>query len=1046
MTVTCPKCSTENTRDSKFCKTCATSLTAAPEAGVTLTQTLVRPIEELSPGALFAGRYQIIEDLGQGGMGHVFKALDTRTGEKIAVKVLRAGLEADGRSLERFGHELTAARRISHRNVCRMFDLGEDGGRLYITMEFVPGQDLKSILRMMGAMSPAQAAGLAVQLCDGLEEAHRLGVVHRDLKPANVLVDTDGHARIMDFGIARSARSRGITDTGTMVGTPDYMSPEQAEGRDIDARSDLYSLGVMLFEMVTGRLPFEGDTALAVALKHKTERPPDPRSMAPGLPADLNRIILKCLEKDRAKRYQKAGEIRADLETAAASLPGTSRVIPRRKPSTSREITVKLPLRRLVVPGVAIAVLAAAALVLIPVLKKGGPGAAAPKVPGSVAVVAFANETGDPKFDPLRKVIPSLLITNLENTGLFQVSTWERMRDVLGQMGRKGVDIVEGDAGFEFCRHEGVAFIVVGSFSKAGDTFVTEFKLLDPDSRKIVATAVARGTGEDSILNTHIDDLSKKIAAGMGVAGPKLDATRMAVAEVTTRSTDAYAAYLRGLDEMQRFREPEARKAFEEAVRLDPQFAAAYLWLGRALEREGDWARVRSAYQTAMELSNRAPEKERMLIEARYAQRVGRDLPKAQAILKQLSAKYPKEKDVRVALGQSLMGSDPDGAIAEYQAALKLDPNYGLALNEMAFTQILKGDYAGGQVSLERYAALAPTEYNPQDSLGLVLFMRGHYEQAADHFKRALALNPTVGEEGPIAYMLALKEDYAGALSWYDRYMSSVTVDAFRAEGAAWQGILNYLIGRRRLGFERMQAALDLARSSKTLRAEGPILVLRGFLFCDRGDLDRAREDFRNAGQVVQPLAGAYHVVWRMGMAYAETLAGNFEAADRFMAEIDQITPPEKNGPYGQALRRSFLIQLNIARGDEEAALREASLPRPFEIVNPNLNFNIFPLGGANVPFTVDRLAQVLVRRGEIDKALEEYRLLMTTGPGTGLRRLINPLYHLRVAEIYEKKGDKAQAIAHYKKFVEIWKDADPELSEPGRAKARLAALEKSAP
>ena len=206
-------------------------------------------------------------------------------------------------------------------------------------MEFVPGEDLKSVLKMMGAMSPAQAVGLAVQICDGLAEAHRLGVVHRDLKPANILVDKEGHARIMDFGIARSARSRGITDTGTMVGTPDYMSPEQTEGRDVDARSDLYSMGVMLFEMATGQLPFEGDTALAVALKHKTERPPDPKSFAPGLPGDLSKIILKCLEKDRSRRYQNAADLRTDMEAVAAGLPGDRGCCPaggRRRPARSR--------------------------------------------------------------------------------------------------------------------------------------------------------------------------------------------------------------------------------------------------------------------------------------------------------------------------------------------------------------------------------------------------------------------------------------------------------------------------------------------------------------------------------------------------------------------------------------------------------------------------------------------------------------------------------------------------------------------------------------
>jgi len=1042
MAVTCPKCLTENTQDSRFCKTCAKSLPGTPDTGATLTQTLTRPIQELSPGALFAGRYQIIEDLGQGGMGHVFKALDARTGEKIAVKVLRSGLEADGRSLERFSHELTAARRISHRNVCRMFDLGEDGGRLYITMEFVPGEDLKSILRMMGAMSPAQAVGLAVQICDGLEEAHRLGVVHRDLKPANILVDKEGHARIMDFGIARSARSRGITDTGSMVGTPDYMSPEQTEGQDVDGRSDLYSMGVMLFEMATGQLPFEGDTALAVALKHKTERPPDPKSFAPGLPGDLSKVILKCLEKDKDRRYPSAADLRADLEAVAAALPSGSRVVLRRKPATSREITVKFPVKRLVWPGVALVVLVAAGIVLPPILKKGGAGKAAPKVPGSVAVVAFENQTGDPKYDTMRKVIPSLLITNLENTGLFKVSTWERMRDVLGQMGRKGVDMVDGDSGFAFCRREGVAFIVVGSFTRAGETFVTEFKLLDPESRKIVATAAARGTGEDSILNAHIDELSRRIAQGMGVAGQKLETTRMAVAELTTRSTEAYAAYLSGMEQLNRFEEPEARKSFEKAVALDPEFALAYVRLAQTLERDGDTAKIQAAYAKAKELSARAPEKERLLIEARYAWRVERDNRKAIELLRTLVAKYPSEKEFHFELGGRLY-ADPDAAIAEYQAALALDPEYGNALNSMAFALVRKSDFAGAQTALERYVAVAPNEFNPLDSLGLLLFLRGRFDEAIDKYKKAMALNNQLGEEGPIGYMTAMKEDYDGALAWIDRYMTNVYSDAARAEGPVWQGIINYLIGRRTAAFERLEAGLALARSSKSTFREGLVLVMRGFVRSDMEQKELAREDFDLAGRILEQVSTSSQVAWRTGKLYMDIRWGDPAAADMVMAELDRIAPPENLAPWSAAMRRSFLILMYLGRGNEEAALREAALPRSYEIVNPNLNFNLMSIGANNMPLTADGIAQLLARRGQIDKAIDEYRLLMTTGPGTSLRRLINPIYHFRVAGLYEKKGDKAKAIEHYRKFLDIWKNADPGLPEPGLAKTRLAALEK---
>ena len=577
---------------------------------------------------------------------------------------------------------------------------------------------------------------------------------------------------------------------------------------------------------------------------------------------------------------------------------------------------------------------------------------------------------------------------------------------------------------------------------RLGDTFVTEFKLLDPDSRKIVATAAARGTGEDSILNSHIDELSRRIAQGMGVAGQKLDSTRMAVAEVTTRSTEAYAAYLQGREQLDRFDEPEARKSFERAVALDPEFAIAYVRLAQTLERDGDTAKIQAAYRKAKELSARAPEKERLLIEARYAWRVERDNRKAIELLRTLVAKYPSEKEFHFELGGRLY-ADPDAAIAEYQAALALDPEYGNALNSMAFALVRKSDFAGAQTALERYVAVAPNEFNPLDSLGLLLFLRGRYDEAIDKYKKAMALNNQLGEEGPIGYMTAMKEDYDGALAWLDRYMTNVYSDAARAEGPVWQGIINYLIGRRTAAFERLEAGLALARSSKSTFREGLVLVMRGFVRSDMGQKELAREDFDLAGRILEQVSTSSQVAWRTGKLYMDIRWGDPAAADKVMAELDRIAPPENLAPWSAAMRRSFLILMYLGRGEEEAALREAALPRSYEIVNPNLNFNLMSLGAANMPLTADGIAQLLARRGQTDKAIEEYRLLMTTGPGTGLRRLINPIYHFRVAGLYEKKGDKAKAIEHYKKFLEIWKNADPDLPEPGLAKARLAALEK---
>jgi eukaryotic-like serine/threonine-protein kinase len=328
----CPRCHAPVSPGSLYCPACNSPLSdEAPTVAVSVSTPIpltpavvtgsVRGSASIGPGAALGGRYEILQVLGEGGMGVVYKARDRELDRVIALKVIRPGLASNPDIVARFKQELLLARQVTHKNVIRIFDLSEAEGLKFITMEYVEGLNLKAFITQATKLPAEDATQIIKQVCQALLEAHEEGVVHRDLKPQNIMVDSQGRVKVMDFGLARSAELSGLTQTGGILGTPDYMSPEQVKGEEADARSDLFSLGIVFYELLTGRMPFQANTPYATLWKRVNDRAVPPAKLDPSVSAQLSQIVAKCLEPDPESRYQSAAEILRDLEAGTAPRP-----------------------------------------------------------------------------------------------------------------------------------------------------------------------------------------------------------------------------------------------------------------------------------------------------------------------------------------------------------------------------------------------------------------------------------------------------------------------------------------------------------------------------------------------------------------------------------------------------------------------------------------------------------------------------------------------------------------------------------------------------
>ena len=1032
----CPKCHFDNPSDSSFCSKCGTRIgrhePISPEFGIMSpdfkTETLQTPIKELTMGSTFAGRYQVIEKLGRGGMGKVYKVFDQEVQAKMALKLIKPEVSADKNTIERFRNELKIARDISHKNICRMYDLGKEAGNYFITMEYVSGEDLKSFIRRSRQLVVGTAIFIAKQVCEGLAEAHGLGVVHRDLKPGNIMIDREGNAKIMDFGIARSISAKGITDAGVMIGTPEYMSPEQVEGKEVDQRSDIYSLGVILYEMATGRVPFEGETALSIAMKHKAEVPKDPRSLNPNIPDDLSGAILKCLEKDRAKRYQSALELRGELERIEKGIPTTERIAPERKTFTSRQITVQFNLRKLFVPGLAVLIIIAAAIVFLKVLPK-KQLAPPPSGKPSLAILYFENISADPSLDDWKTGLTELLITDLSQSKYINVLGSDRIYGLLKRLGLEAAKKYSSDDLQKVAEEGRVTYTGSGSIMKAGENIIITFALRKPQTGESIPPHKLECKGEAEIAS-KVDELTRQIKSDLNLTSAQIsNDLDKRLGKITTSAPEAYRFYVEGQKLNAQGEFAQSVESFKKAIALDPEFAMAYRAMAVAYVNMGNIAEFERYMKKAMEFSDRVSERELLLIQGLAEKNVDKRIE----ISNKLIQLYPDDGWGHQNLGISYMEMEEwDKAMEHLEWCYKTDKENPISLSNLAELYHAKGMYDKAKEILEGYLKTLPDNSFLRWDLAITHLGRGDLGRALAEADRAFSLSPTdprnISLKGDIFQCMGdlknAEEEYRKLLKPEDPLSSILGL------GRLWY--LNLLQGKFEQGRNELAQSLELAQRLEPKDYEISTrnrLSYNNFII---GHLKESLEEADKAMKVAEGLEPSQHwTLWPLltrGMCYVQM--GSLEKTSRIAEEIKALNL--RRAEMRWYLWLVGLIELEKKNNTKAIAyLKEALSLEPRQWI-PD---------AANNAFFMEALARAYFHSGDLENARKEYEEItrLTTGRVRYGDIFARSFYML--GKTAEQQRDKARARENYQKFLDLWKNADPGLPDVDDARKKLAGL-----
>jgi serine/threonine protein kinase/Flp pilus assembly protein TadD len=977
--------------------------------------------------------YKILEKLGEGGMGVVYKAHDTKLDRDVALKFLPHYLTSDPTEKERFYHEARAAAALTHNNIAVVYEIGEHDGEIFIAMEYVEGQTLKEIIAKE-SLSIKKVLDIAIQVCEGLAAAYEKGIVHRDIKSDNIILTPKGQAKITDFGLAKLKGASKLTKTGSTLGTAAYMSPEQAQGEDVDHRSDIFSFGVVLYELLTGKLPFRGEHQAALLYSLVNEEPAQIARFNEKVTPELDRIVMKALAKDRDERYQHADDLLADLRRERKNLEYAKTGYIRTPLATQALPVVDKPKRkftRYVIPAALIVAVVIAAIIFNPFNFQISTQKTVASEQNSLAVMYFQNIPDPNDKDHTGDMLTDLLITSLSQAKGLEVISRERLFDIQKELKSDSRSITPGMAS-EIAQRAGVTTMLLGSILQTEPQLAVTTRLIDVKTGRIINSQRVTGYSIKQIFPL-VDTLALLVRNDLNVMAVASTPVK-SVSEVTASSPEAYRSYTEGVELNKKYFTGEAKAAFERAIELDSNFAMAYFGLA-TLNLLSDKLERRTALEKAWQLRDKVTERERLEIEAVYTDDIGNDPQKAASIGETIVEKYPHEQAVYLGLGSAYLGAgDGEKAIQAIQRGLKNDSLDKTLWNLLAYVYAGRNKREEAFQCINRYLELAPGEPNPYDSKGELYVVFGELDSAVYWFRKAISFRSDFNSSVTLGHIALLRQDYAAAEKYYQQY-GSTSDQSQRIDAEVSR--LFIPLHRGQLNAVREQLAVKIS----IIKSQNLQVPLDGFYYGltlvsgELGDYPAMLKYAQQLWQMWMQQPDA-EISGRGILAWALAKSGNHPKATQTMEEFKKnigISVVEQQATYDYTA-----ALLAFEDGNFELAVEQFN--KAFQ--------HLFPNHAPQLLYAVSML-----KTGHLPEAIRELQhitwwapisfspISLPSLPLSGKWPVASVKAHYWLGVAYEQQGKTDQAVNEYETFLNIWKDADFKSPEMQDARLRLAKL-----